>query len=225
VLHWVLLPIHNEASTIGPLIDQIKPHGSRILVVDDGSTDMGSRIARNRGATVLRSKKNLGKGNAVRKGFSYLLRTEAWETVVVMDADGQHDPNEIPKFLKEQKEGNADIVVGNRMQARGDMPPLRWMTNRFMSFIISLLMGQRIPDSQCGFRCLSRRCLRALRLRSERFELESEMLIQAGRKRFKIVSVPIRTIYRNQISRIDPIADTFRFLRLLFRRRTALPEV
>lgn len=209
------MPLYNEAASIGRLLDELGKQPHRTLVVDDGSRDGGADIARAKAAAVLSHGENRGKGAALRKGFEHLLRQTGWDVVVLMDSDGQHDTAEIEKFLRAHKEGDADVVIGNRMAERRNMPWVRWVTNRVTSHWVSALAGQEIQDSQCGFRSLSRRVLEDLSLTCERFDLESEMLIQAGAKGYKIQSVPIRTIYEYHPSRIRPVVDSWRFFRLL----------
>ncbi len=214
---WVLLPAYNEAATLGILLDKILPQGYNVLVVDDGSHDATAAIARSRGCSVLRHEKNLGKGMALRNGFDFLLARDGWNVVVVMDADGQHDTAEIKVLQNAHDLLGADVVVGNRMLQASGMPMLRWMTNRVTSALVSKLAGQLVSDSQCGFRSIRRLVLQNLHLSCKRFDLESEMLIQASMRGYKIASVPVRTIYDNQPSRIHPIVDTLRFLRMIAR--------
>ena len=215
---WILIPLFNEARSIGPLLHDIIQQSYPVLVVDDGSQDEGPQIARTKGCIVLSLGKNCGKGSALRRGFEYLLLQPSWDIVVLMDSDGQHEASEIPRFVKTHRDLGIDVVVGNRMETRQkNMPWVRWVTNRFTSYCVSKLAGQRINDSQCGFRSMRRAVLANLSLTCERFDLESEMLIQAGRKGFKIISIPIRTIYYEHRSRIRPLADTVRFFRLLLK--------
>ena len=135
---------------------------------------------------------------------------------ILLDADGQHDPSEIDKFVDAAEEERADVVVGTRMDDVRRMPRVRLWTNRFTSRVTSRLAGQRIPDSQCGFRLLRRTVLKDLKPSTARFETETEMLIQASRAGHKIVSVPIRTIYEpGRASRVHPWRDTVRFFKLV----------
>ena len=214
---WVMLPLFNEAARIGPLLENILSQSFRVLVIDDGSSDEGPGIARAKNCPILTLGKNCGKGVAIRKGFEYLLQHPSWDLAVLMDSDGQHDPREIQKFIDAHVASDADVVVGNRMGQRGAMQRLRWITNKLTSYWVSALAGQKIPDSQCGFRSLRRRAMERLQLQCERFDLESEMLIQAGDKGFKIVSIPIRSIYADQPSRIRPLRDTALFCRLILK--------
>ena len=132
-----------------------------------------------------------------------------------MDADGQHDPREIPQFIKVAEEENVGLVVGSRMGNVQNMPRVRKWTNEFTSWLTGKLARQPIPDSQCGYRLVHRRVLPVLHLTSMRFEADTEMLIQVGRAGFKIISVPVRTIYEGQPSHIRPWRDALRFVKLL----------
>ncbi len=213
---WVLMPVFNEAKALSGLLPEIKKQNLPVLVVDDGSWDGSASAAQAQGCRVLALERNFGKGYAVRHGLQHLLGVPDWQTLILMDSDGQHDPAEIPRFLQAHHDLEADIVVGNRMLARGDMPWVRWQTNRFMSDCISRMAGQSIADSQCGYRSLKRKVVQRLSLSCDRFELESELLIQAGREGFRIASLPVKSMYpQGGSSHIRPLADTVRFLKLL----------
>ena len=134
-----------------------------------------------------------------------------------MDGDGQHSPSDIAAFVECCQNTGADIVSGNRMLNPQDMPLVRLATNQFMSWLISLFCHQHIPDTQCGFRLIKTDVLRAIHLESSDFEIETEVLIKASKKGFKIASVGIQTIYRDEVSKIQPVRDTFRFIAYLWK--------
>jgi glycosyltransferase involved in cell wall biosynthesis len=207
----VLIPSYNEAKTIGHIVMELRARGLTVYVVDDGSTDKTARIAEGEGAVVVKHKKNKGKGASLREGFSHILK-KGFEAVIVMDGDGQHHVADIGNFIDRMSQTNADIVIGNRMQDISSMPSARVHTNRFMSSLISAVSGQRVPDSQSGFRLIKRAVLEKVRLKSSNYEIESEMIIRAARAGFRIESVPIKTIYEDEISRINPFMDTLRFI-------------
>ncbi|RKY39942.1 MAG: glycosyltransferase family 2 protein [Candidatus Omnitrophota bacterium] len=209
----ILIPVYNEQSTIGELVRRCIAYANKVYVVDDGSEDRSGEIARREGAIVIRHRRNKGKGAALRKGLEKIL-CEQIEAVIMMDGDGQHDPSEIPRFIQKFKEEGADIVLGNRTNRRV-MPLIRRLTNKFMSLAISWMTGQNLPDTQCGFRLVRDRVLRDIDLKACNFEIESEMLIKGAQKGYKIVSVPISTIYHQQRSKIKPFIDTYRFLKLI----------
>jgi glycosyltransferase involved in cell wall biosynthesis len=212
----ILIPAYNEERRIAEVVRGVKRFVFRVLVVDDGSTDRTESLARSAGAEVIRQPVNRGKGSSLRLGFDKLLE-EGSEAVIVLDGDGQHDPEEIPDFIRWAQESGAGIVIGNRMADAAGMPLLRYYTNRTMSRILSWLCHQEIPDSQCGYRLVRKPVIEQLLFTTGNYDTESEMLIQASRLGFSLASVPIRTIYSGQESRIHPGRDTLRFLRLVIR--------
>jgi glycosyltransferase involved in cell wall biosynthesis len=210
----VLIPSYNEARTIGGIVSGLARLGLAAYVVDDGSTDETAGIAQKAGATVLRHDRNKGKGASLAEGFGRILK-EGYDSVAVMDGDGQHSLDDIQVLMKRMDETGADIIIGSRMGETSEMPLVRVCANRFMSGVLSRIIGQRIPDSQSGFRLIKRRVLEGVRLDTSNYETESELLIKAGRAGFRIESAPIKTIYQGQKSRINPIIDTIRFIKLL----------
>ncbi len=211
-----LIPSYNESRTIGPLVERVKAKGLDVVVVDDGSIDRTAEIAEQAGAYVLKHRRNLGKGASLKEGFRYILNKD-YNAVITMDADGQHSPEDIPKFISKACEPDADMIVGNRMSASRGMPSIRWLTNNFMSSLISLICRRKIPDTQCGFRLIKRKVLKELNPTSANYEIESEAIIEAHYKGFKIKSIPIQTIYAKQTSQINPFVDTIRFFRLILK--------
>lgn len=216
----VLIPCKNLERVVGTIVHQVLELGLGldVLVIDDGSTDGTSRSAREAGALVVAHAENLGKGAALRTGFGYALE-HGYDAVITMDGDGQHDPASIPSFIETFERTGADIVVGSRMHDVGEMPGLRVWTNRTTSRVVSLLARTPIPDSQSGFRMIGSGLLRSLvgDLVTSRYDMESEMLIRAGRRGFKVGSTPIRSIYTDEVSHINPVVDTIRFLGLVGR--------
>ncbi len=212
----VVIPAHNEAQAIGPLVKAVRALGYDCIVIDDGSVDKTGPIAVEAGAMVLKTIVKSGKGNALKTGFDYVLKN-GYEALIAMDGDGQHSPSDIPAFVACYQNANADIVSGNRMHKPKGMPLVRLATNHLMSWLISLFCHQPIPDTQCGFRLIKTNVLRAIKLESSDFEIETEVLIRASKKGFKIASVDIQTIYRDEVSKIQPVQDTFRFMAYLWR--------
>jgi glycosyltransferase involved in cell wall biosynthesis len=166
---------------------------------------------------VLRQDPNRGKGAALRRGYEAALAA-GFERVVFLDADGQHDTGAIGAFLS-AADGGADLVVGTRMGDVGRMPRIRLWTNRVTSRIVSWLAGARVTDSQCGFRLATAALLRGLDLECRRYDAESEMIIKAGRRGFRIAEVPVESRYGGERSSIRPLVDTGRFLRMVWRSR------
>lgn len=212
----VIIPTYNESKTIADLIRQVQSSGLEVIVIDDGSTDNTADIAKGSKALLLRNVKNLGKGTSLVKGYDFAL-ARGFDAVISMDGDGQHSCDDLAAFMRKAESSGCAIVVGNRMSSTKQMPALRVLTNRFMSWFISLVAGQHIPDTQCGFRLVKKELLEKLNLSTSKYETESEILIQAARLGFKIESVPVRTIYSGQKSQINPFVDTLRFLRFIIR--------
>ncbi len=213
----VLIPAFQAAQTIQPLLEQTQQYADRILVVDDGSSDDTARLAETAGAKVLRHSVNRGKGAALKTGIAY-FQEHPCEFLVTMDADGQHAPAAIPRFLRAYERTHIPVLLGNRMADRGQMPWLRRRTNQLMSWLISRATGQYIPDSQCGYRLFHRSSLLYLCSESAGFAAESEFLLHLADRGIRIGSVRVPTIYdRKQRSCIRPIRDTFQFFRMLRR--------
>jgi glycosyltransferase involved in cell wall biosynthesis len=212
----ILIPAHNEAQAIGPLVESLKKLSLEVVVVDDGSGDGTGDIARGKGAQVITINPRGGKGNALQKGFAYIV-DKGYDALIMMDGDGQHAVEDVPKFIEKYRMTNASVINGNRMGDHKDMPLIRRLTNWFMSWLISLVCGQSIADSQCGFRLVSCEVLRNIKLTSTNFEIESEILIKASRKGYRVDSVPVKTIYQDEQSKIHPVKDTIRFIRYLLR--------
>jgi len=209
----IVIPAYNEEKVIGDTIDKIAFDKRDIVVVDDGSSDGTSTIAKERGAVVLRHDTNLGKGRAHRTAFQYALKS-GYDWIITMDADGQHNPDEIPLFIDALKRDKGDIIIGERRVSLASMPFVRFTVNLLTSFIVSILCGKRIKDSQSGFRAIKRDVLLNVPLSTNNFQTESEIIVKAVRMGYKAASVPISAIYRNEKSYINPIIDTLRFISL-----------
>ena len=215
--YCIIMPAFNTAQAVGLIARRAKELGHDVVVVDDGSTDKTAVKASEAGAVVISHLRNRGKGQALQTGFEYARRM-GYDGVVTLDSDGQHDPEEIARLVRAGEVQHAGIVLGNRMANGSTMPPIRWKTNRLMSSIISGLTHQNIPDSQCGFRMIRREVLEAVPIKSHHFEVETELLLKAAKKKWKIVSVPVRTIYaKDHHSHIKPIRDGLRFCALILR--------
>ncbi|MDP8259701.1 MAG: glycosyltransferase family 2 protein [Candidatus Gygaella obscura] len=213
----VIIPTLNEEKAIGGLIREIKKIALDVLVVDDGSHDKTSQIAKSEGAHVISNNINLGKGIALRQGFKYATHNN-YDAVITMDGDGQHNPKDIQMLIDTGFNDNeTGIVVGNRMFEVRNMPILRILTNRIMSNLISFVCRQNIPDSQCGFRLIKCSFIRKIDLSSKKYEIESEILIKSSRLKYKIKSIPIQTIYAGEKSQINPFIDTFRFIKFIIK--------
>ena len=206
-----VVPGYNEAARIAPVVSGALANVP-VLVVDDGSRDETAVVAEVAGARVIRQQPNQGKGAALRTGFRRAL-DQGYAAVVTLDADGQHDPAEIPRFLRAWQRTGADLVVGER--DFGQMPPVRRLANTLGGLALSWAVGQSIPDNQSGYRLLSRRLMElVVDSREAGFELEVEMIALCVRERLRIEWVPISTIYAGEGSHIQPWRHFTSFLRV-----------
>ncbi len=217
-----LIPAYNEMERVGKVIELTKAY-LPVLVVDDGSKDDTSRVARDAGAHVIRQEPNQGKGAALLNGFRYALE-QGYDAVITLDADGQHDPAEIPLFLQEFVKTQSDLIIGERDFSK--MPFPRNITNRIGTRSFSNAMQQYIPDNQSGYRLHSRRLIeRALESREQGFEFEVEIILRCVLAGYRISWVRIKTIYNErQNSKITPIRHVWRFYRLVARTRKVIRE-
>ncbi len=213
-----LIPAFLEETLIADVVRRARFQLDHVIVVDDGSADATSAKARSTGAEVIRHPENRGKGAAIKTGLRALTE-RGFRYCLILDGDGQHLPEEIPRFLGAANETHSHLLVGNRMSDTRSMPLVRRMTNGFMSATISRLCGQTIPDTQCGFRMIHADLAPHLDCSSNAYEYETEMLLIAARRGFRISAVPITTIYGDEKSKIRPVRDTIRFLRLINRYR------
>jgi len=207
----IIIPAYNESQHIGSLIETLCAQERDVIVIDDGSTDGTGTIAKEKGAVVIHHDQKNGKGFSLRKGFEYALEHD-YDGVIAMDGDGQHDCSDIKQFVELAKNNKVSVITGNRMGNVRKMPFTRYFTNRFMSWLISMACRQSVADTQCGFRYISCDILRKLNLGCRDFEIETEILMKASKKNFKILSVPIKTIYCDEKSQINPFKDTIRFI-------------
>ncbi len=209
-----VIPFFNENRTINQIVNNTLQYVDRVIAVDDGSTDdSSSNISENKNITLLKFKENRGKGFALREGLSEGIK-KGYTQLITIDADLQHNPDEIPLLLYELN--NFDIVIGNRLNNLVDMPLHRRMSNKITSFLLSIKTGQRIIDSQCGFRAFRSEVIKNIKTVKNGFEAESEILIKASRKGYKIGFTDISTIYGNEESKMTPVKTTFNFIKVLF---------
>jgi glycosyltransferase involved in cell wall biosynthesis len=207
-----VIPCFNEGAGIAALVSALRRQISFVLVVDDGSTDETGRSARDAGAAVIRHEQNRGKGAALESGLSQLLK-QGFEWAVTLDGDGQHAPEDLPALLRCAEQTGARLVIGNRMDNARAMPWLRQRVNRWMSRKLSQRAGQHLPDTQCGLRLIHLKTWAALALETERFEVESEMLMGFLAAECRVEFVPIQVIRSRRGSRIRPVADSLRWLK------------
>ena len=216
----VLIPAYNAARTIGDVVKSCINIIDNILVVDDGSRDDTAAVARSAGAEIVSYPQNRGKGGALKTGFAWALE-HGFDAVITLDADGQHLPREIPKFLEARAETRADLIIGGRAHLFGGMLPRRRLANRFSAWSIAKASGTRITDSQSGFRLYSAKLLRNVRLHTDGFDMESEVIVHAGRGGFKVLTIPIDLGFVDGIStsHYKPLKDTLRIAWTVTRAR------
>jgi glycosyltransferase involved in cell wall biosynthesis len=219
-----LIPAHDEAPRIARVVEGARRH-LPVLVVDDGSADETAAVAEAAGATVIRQSPNRGKGEALKAGFRRALADGA-AAVVTLDADGQHDPAEIPAFLAAWRAATAravadrELVIGAR-EFRV-MPPTRRIANTLGKRVLGWATGREIRDNQSGYRLVGRRLMEAMLASGETgFGFEVEMIVECSRRGWAIEWVPIRTIYGDEKSHIDPVTHLVQFLTLAWRIRRA----
>jgi glycosyltransferase involved in cell wall biosynthesis len=207
-----LIPCRNEAVALPGLLEEVRCFLSAVLVVDDGSRDGTGRVTREMGVQCVRLWPGQGKGAALQAGFRR-LEEMGFRHAMTLDGDGQHSPEDIPRFLSCGLNTGADLVVGSRMMTLRTMPLPRLLANRAMSACLSFYAGRALPDSQCGFRLVDLRRAHQAGAATRHFEFESEMLVKFVRRGFRVEFIPIQTIYRGERSKIRPLADAWRWLR------------
>lgn len=209
----ILIPAYNESKHIGDLLSRIrKTVNCDIIVYDDGSTDDTPHIAEQFADRVYVHSRNGGKGKTLIDGIRVM--SSDYEFALLMDGDGQHEPNDIMSFINAEFE-KYDIIIGSRDMTLRNMPMLRYLTNRVTTLVTSITAGTRTYDSQSGYRMVKTESIMRIPIKTMRFQMESEMLIKAGKMGMRIGSAPVKTIYGDEVSKINPIVDTLRFVRMI----------
>lgn len=217
-----VVPAYQVAGDITAVLRGIRAAvpDAQLIVVDDGSTDGTAGAAVSLADLVVRHSSNRGKGAALRAGMNAALSSGA-EFVVTIDGDGQHSPGSLPAMLAAAR--TSDIVIGTRRRAGTRMPLQRRVSNWLSSRVVSLLSGCPVDDSQSGYRVIHRDVLLTVDPRGERFELETDFLVRAGRAGFRITSVPVPTLYGSP-SHFRTVRDTIRLVRVMLRHALATPR-
>ena len=214
-----LIPAYNADRFVGDVVRRARAH-LPVIVVNDGSTDRTLAEAAAAGATVVDQQPNQGKGVALKRGFRTLL-DQGVAAVITLDADGQHDPAEIPRFVERFRASGADLVIGERDFSK--MPLVRRVSNTIGRLAFSWAMRRRIRDNQSGYRLLSRRLMEAVLASEERgYEFEMDMIVICVKRGWPIAGVPIRTIYGEEKSHIKPLQHVVHFFRMVRQARRAM---
>jgi glycosyltransferase involved in cell wall biosynthesis len=214
-----LIPAYNAEPFVGDVIRIASEHVP-VIAVNDGSTDGTLAELRASGASVIDQQPNQGKGAALKRGYRAAMESGV-AAVIQLDADGQHDPAEIPGFLRRFRETRADLIIGERQF--GQMPFVRRMSNTIGRAAFSWAMGRRINDNQSGYRLLSRRLMDAVLASDESgYEFEMDQIVIAVKRGWRIEGVPIRTIYGDEVSNIRPIQHVVHFFRMVRDARRAM---
>jgi glycosyltransferase involved in cell wall biosynthesis len=216
-----IIPAYNAETTLELVVQGLNQALPEIttVVIDDGSTDQTRAVSEACGCLCIRHDKNRGKGAALKTGFIYALQN-GFDIVLTLDADGQHKPEQASSLLDKMLSTGADLTIGSRMHSTKVMPIHRVISNHLTTFLLTLRTGQKIADSQSGFRMHSAQLLRAVidDLATERFEFESELLIRSIRKGYKISAVDVDTIYSDEKSSMQ-LKDVIRFIHMFWRSK------
>lgn len=219
----ILIPAYNEGKYIKDVILECRRYGNDIIVVNDGSTDNTGEVLKSFSdlsgpkVILIEHETNKGKGEALKTGFQCALEND-YCGVVTIDADGQHKVSEIADFLNTVETNNPDVIVGSRLKNTEGMPFIRLATNKFTSWLVSAVAGKKISDVQSGFRYLGHGVLKNIKLETKNFDTESEILLKASWMNYKIINIPISTIYHKDfVSHVNPVKDTVKFFKLIFR--------
>lgn len=190
-----VVPAYNEELAIGSVVLETKKHVEEVIVVDDGSTDRTAEIAGLAGAVVLKLDQNYGKAKALMRGFE-LARQNGFTAGVMLDGDGQHNPDELPSLISPVLQGEADLVIGSRyLKASRATPGYRRTGQRLLDVVTNMSTDQKVSDSQSGFRALSKEAMDSLDFESKGFNIESDMIVHFSQKGLKVKEVPIGVHY------------------------------
>jgi len=188
---FIVIPAHNEEKHISAVVEGANKYSQHVIVVNDGSTDQTALIAKESGAVVLTHKINLGKGAALKTGCDYAIRCGA-QRIVVIDADGQHNPEKIPLFLAALDQ---DEIVFSYRKKSSVQPAILKFGNNFINKTMHFLFGVDIIDSQCGYRAFTAEAYKKVRWNAADYYMETEMIIKAGKNKLRYSQIPIETIY------------------------------
>ncbi len=215
----VVIPAYNEAATIRALVERTLEQQLPVIVVDDGSEDQTAAQLQDLPLTLLQNTQNAGKASALRKGFEAALQ-QGVDGIITLDGDGQHRPEDIPRFIEASREHPGKIIIGSRLHDREQIPPRRYYANRFANFWIAWASGMPLLDSQSGFRLYPASLLSDMELDTspERgFVFESEVIIEAGWRGVGVHNIPIPALYDEAMrpSHFRSVLDILRITRMV----------
>jgi len=216
-----IVPCYNAGARVVPVVEAALRETDKVIIIDDGCTDGCLDALHGTRAGLLRHERNRGKGHAILTGLREALADESNEGIALLDADGQHDPALLPRFWDALQAEAADMVIGARVFDGGHVPWRSRFGNQVTARVTRLLLRAELPDTQCGYRMLSRRfaCEVIEHVAGGRYETEMEMIVRAIRKDFRLASVPIQTVYEagNKSSHFNKIGDSVRIYARLLR--------
>lgn len=210
----VLIPAYREENTVAEVVTEARRYLPDVIVVDDASGDATALRAENAGAAVIRREVNSGKGAALIEGFQYVLQHD-FDAVICLDADGFHDPNQIPKFLETYQRTHIPVLIGSRMAEPKKVPLVRRWSIRMMSYWLNRLMGVYVPDPPCGFRFYRCDVLPFLLETGSALPAEFETLLHIASRRIRVGSVRITKKPHRHKKWISPFRDIVRFVKVM----------
>jgi len=197
------IPAYNESKYVGTIVLSTRQYVDEVIVVDDGSTDNTVEIARLAGAEVVQHPRNRGYGAAIQTILEEARKRDP-DILVILDADAQHNPKEIPNLLKPISEGY-DLVIGSRKKQANRIPLYRRVGQRLISRSVNVLANDQLTDSECGFRAFSRKAIATLNLRENGMAISAETVAEAARRNLKIAEIPISVTYNKDSSTLNPV--------------------
>jgi glycosyltransferase involved in cell wall biosynthesis len=195
-------PAYNEEKYIGSIVLQCGRHCDEVVVIYDGSTDRTAMVAELGGATVVKHTENMGYGAAIQSILAEAKRRDA-DVLVILDADSQHNPDEIPTLIDSLSQG-ADIVIGSRAMHPNSVPRLRRLGHRVLSYFTNILSRGGIRDTESGFRAYSKKAIQGLKLREQGMAISAEIVSVATARGLNVVEVPISVSYSKDSSTLNP---------------------
>lgn len=220
-MNVAIIPGYNPGKRLEKVIGETVNYVDSVVFIDDGCTDDSLQIAKKYNIKILSHAKNLGKGFALKTGTDFALKQLKADKIVYIDADGQHDPKDIPRFLKEL--GGADIVIGSRIHNKNSMPYIRRISNQISAYLISKVAQVKFIDSQTGFRAIRSPVFNKVKFIPGRYETETRFLIDVARSDLKIKFIPINSLYSDEngkiVSGYKPIKDSLRILKIIYSMR------